>query len=325
MAYPANSSHANQAILPSFDDSRLLTSGTFWQQLINETQSKINAFGSIDNLSDRHLVALDMLKFAAGDRPSMQFVSGKLLTTDCASDKFFKFLQTNKDLLSITSRSVGRILLQSQPIGTGFVVGNGYIMTNLQNLYQIADHINGAWLLKYGAQIEFTENTIKSKCFDFARSQPWENDSFISIIGNANIGCAILKIEPYQWLELPTPLILDDGQVSASQHDPILLMHYSKRNNSTVENYDALFQSFGIEPGTKRLAMGQVTSVLQSPMFTHDCITMGTADGAPIFRIHDGTAIVVGMHSSEHSRGMKVAQNLKHIVNATQDVQLNFL
>lgn len=302
-----------------------LKGNSFWIQLLKEAVNKFEALESWEQMSERHLVALDMLKFSAGFRPTFLIENGKLDTAQPNADRFSDFLNQHRCLFSTTARSVGRITITGLDVGTGFVVGHGLIMTTREILDEIAYETGDTWQFKFGAEIHFDQTDIRAKAFSFGYTVPWENDKTAKVYCDPTTTDApvIIRLEQSQRLELPAPLVLNNGILPITLNDPVMLFHYTGKLLRGYQSYGDLYHSFDLNPGAKRMAIGEINQRRQQNFFGHDCITLGSARGAPIVQIHDGTAFVVGIHIADRSKGVKIAHSMEPAFSSFPNIGLN--
>lgn len=200
-------------------------------------------------------------------------------------------------------KAVGRIGVPSHGIpyvGTGFVVGNGLIMTNRHVIcpYFVSEDTSRSedksrqWKLSSGVKmtIDFRQE------FGSAETLEFEIADVEGIHSDMSIDLALLKVNPIGTNSepLPPPASIQKNAGYVAKTNFIYVVGYpgadTERNdpNEMHRIFSGVYEK-------KRLAPGRVTSVNnRDKTITHDCSTLGGSSGSCIIDL--STNSVIGLH-----------------------------
>lgn len=229
------------------------------------------------------------------ERPAIDIVDGDYHVTHQ------RWLGWNDDSIRVPMRaafhSVGRIELPGHRLypygGTGFIVGDGLLMTNR--------HVAQLFCSGLGLRgLDFIPGVQAG--VDFLRERDRSPTQFLSVVKTVMIhpywDMALLQVEGLQASQLP--LQLDTRDPSEHEGKEIAVIGYpafDPRNDASLQNrlFDGVF-------GVKRLMPGllgprlQVNSVGQASVSAlgHDSSTLGGASGSTLFEPTSG--LILGLH-----------------------------
>jgi lambda repressor-like predicted transcriptional regulator len=228
------------------------------------------------------------------ERPAIDIVDGDYHV------KHPRWLDWNDDHirtpLRAAFRSVGRIELPGHPSypygGSGFVVGDGLLMTNR--------HVAQLFCSGLGLRgLDFIPGLQAG--VDFLRERGSSQKQFLRVVKTVMIhphwDMALLQVEGL--LADQMPLVLDTRDPAEHEGKKIAVIGYpafDTRNDAAVQN-----QLFGGVYGVKRLMPGLLGPRLQVSSFgnivnalCHDSSTLGGASGSTVFDPESG--LVFGLH-----------------------------
>lgn len=230
---------------------------------------------------------------------------------------------TNSDLLSEAISCVGRIESSQNPdiyFGTGFLIANDLIMTNLHVLEEFAVLLSGTgWLFKTSVQINFgrehsgaTEKklrTIESVVF-------WGRP----IAGYGRLDLVLLKLAPADPVSLPARLITPTS-TGPAKGDIIYSVGYPGPPHPGDYQRAVINLLFADGYGHKRLAPG----IVQFPpkafcpvSISHDATTLGGNSGSPVL-LANSCLNATGLHYA----GIPMQANLAHALAEVRDLPGN--
>ena len=231
-------------------------------------------------------------------RPSLLVQNGTFEVPD--SDVWKARLYPYKSKLERLIRSVGRIELLNHPdyawVGTGWVIGDGMIITNRHVARTFAERgAAGAFIFQTsldGAtvtpRIDFREEykqTLPAQELAIESVLHIEND------GNQHPDLAVVRVSKSTARRLPPPIVLADGALD--ENGFLAVIGYPAWDTRNAA--DAMRDVFGEIYDVKRLAPGKVATMPAGRWyFTHDCSTLGGNSGSVVVDIDAGRA--VGLH-----------------------------
>ena len=199
---------------------------------------------------------------------------GRNLYTEELKDLWSGFRASVKNVGS----SIGRVERNGAHVGTGFVVGGGFLATNR--------HVLAA--LTYGAEVIIPGSTQVTFKREY-READSGNDS-LAVTGvraiHPRLDMVLLELASHD----RPPLQLADASLSQSAR--IVVIGYPGRD----EENNPLFLSsvFGAGFGVRRAALGEVLDGSSSQTMYHDCSTTRGNSGSPLFSMESGK--VAGIH-----------------------------
>jgi endonuclease G len=241
-------------------------------------------------------------------RPVLNVVNGKMSTPPAG----WEFLEEYRPLIEGMLPSIGRIDVPGLPdvvfAGTGFVVGDGLLLTNRHVAEFFVDGVGeGADFLSFQAGPE----AIMDPQYEVGDPEPGSGrDRYKvkdAVFVHPHWDAALLRVEPVGHARLPAPLQLASQPPpffgSGAQINVVVVGYpYIER-----ENVAAQMRIFGGIFGRKRIAPGymkklaSITSAFGTVMAaTHDATTLGGNSGSAVIDLTNGT--VVGLHFAGVSR-----------------------
>jgi hypothetical protein len=308
---------------------------------LNQTQSavledaeaalnRLAADGENADISQRQQAALEAIIITDGTRPSL-FVRGD--DVDPASPQAGTWsvpIGQQREHISTVAGSVGRINSLIGPphyAGTGFVVGDGLILTNrhvLEELVGGADpQPGGEWKFLKDVTIDFlaefgstTAKTFKVTGVKFASPDRIKKQLLLK-----NLDVALLTVETHNGTDpLPPPLTLSSKTDHLKAGADLYVMGYPAKPYNEVAK--VLMEVFQDEYFVKRFAPGYVDATPADVTgglgrtFTHDASTLGGNSGSCVVEFQVEGLAVVGLHFG----GIKREQNYAHSIAGIQDV-----
>lgn len=295
---------------------------------------------------DRHILegadeAIDRLKSRGGwndkarmglealirltDRPALRVRGGRIDVDDPRSadwrDRFIQMLGTGT-IESHLGR-IGRIDSDFAHVGTGFVVGNGLILTNRHVLQTFAAPVprrNGPdrWVLTSDAvTIDFADQpssrTASSRFRITGVAGAGRDDIDFDSIDLADVDAALLIVETSNaaGTDLPPGVSLDADETSVDRGQTMLVVGYPAQPAALPTRIDGSIDTdvtarlnaiFAADYGTKYAAPGDVSAALGSHsadtarrVFGHDATTLVGNSGSAIIKAL-APQDIVGLH-----------------------------
>ncbi len=287
-----------------------------------EAIDRLHSEGVAARLSDSTTVQLEAL-VSLTERPALPVSyrhgdAGRRLQTVNANDpalgRFGGFVNLAlADLEAERFPSVGRIDGEGIHIGTGFVVGDGLIMTNRHVLESFASPLPKAenpsrWLLHGDATIDFSPaaddagHRFAITDVVFAGARP-----ILGLpIDYEKLDLALLRVETTnpagKTLPVPIPLVAAAG-LSLKARNLFVIGYpaapaYLPRDEKGMirrDVVDRLREIFGLKYGRKYFSPGVVQSIVGQWVFDHDATTLGGNSGSLIGDFGEGLK-VIGLH-----------------------------
>lgn len=275
----------------SDDTKRVLDTGI-------KAVEKIKNEGVDAELTPTEAVGLESL-IMVYDRPAL------LVQHDSFADAAAPWTQLNdgRDAISHRLPKVGRVEVwigsTVREVATGFLVGDGLVITNRHVVEAIAvpsnpvDNNPTQWQLRKNLrpQINFSGEymaTDSSRVFRFTGHPVYTHPNFD--LGLLRIEKVSISDPP---LELPTTLALSAKVPENAK--TIYAVGYPASDNQNVIPKSVLDDIFGGIFEVKRLSPGEIAADLRDQgMFAHDCSTLGGNSGSCIVDIE--TELVIGLH-----------------------------
>ncbi|HEV8606551.1 MAG TPA: DNA/RNA non-specific endonuclease [Tepidisphaeraceae bacterium] len=230
-------------------------------------------------------------------RPSLLIRNDRIDLPDSAELR--KRVQRAQPFLEPRLPSVGRVELIDHPsmlyAGTGWVIGDGVIVTNRHVAEVFA--ARGAKSIIFrrnflgdsmGAKVDFCEEYDIDKSFEIAV----EKVLFIEDHDDMLPDVALLKLKSSANLPHPIPLAKSPPEAGAD----IAVVGYPARDErGGADSIQAIHRVFGDIYEVKRLSPGRVIALPKSRwFFTHDASTLGGNSGSVVLDMSTGNA--VGLH-----------------------------
>lgn len=229
------------------------------------------------------------------------------------------FVLDNGGYLRDRLKSVGRIDTDGLHVGTGFVAGEGLVLTNRHVLQEIAAPVPrrnkpDRWILgSDGVTIDFADSPSSAtaasrfRITEVVGAGPDEIDE--DIIDFAKLDAALLRVETTNaaGTVLPAPSSLVRDETKADPRREVMLIGYPARPSSLpldesggidTKVTERLNQLFGADYGTKYLSPGEIIGS-DGWVLKHDSTSLGGSSGGPVVNMLDPVQ-VVGLHFGGH-------------------------
>lgn len=316
---------------------------TLKKDILEESErvlTKLRDEGDGAEFTRQEKVALEALVKLEG-RPAIKIEDGSIDFNDPILGDWQGQAVLLRQTIETLQTSVGRINLGGTHVGTGFVVGDGLIMTNRHVLEGLAIPLPGPnnpeqWIfVDHDAAINFSESgkdaaasfKIKSVAFSGANqilNQPVDFD---------DLDMAILEVEStnVSGNSLPSSLTLNNAVEAVDGAGELFMMGYpamprtlpkTDDGNLNMDVVNRLSEIFGQSYSVKYLSMGIVEHPIgtlpDDPMrwvFAHDATTLAGYSGSAIIRVADGPAKIVGLHFAGDWLRANFAHSMKAILD----------
>jgi V8-like Glu-specific endopeptidase len=198
-------------------------------------------------------------------------------------------LEDHRPAIEQTMRSVGRIEVDGHPthewIGTGFVVGDGVVMTNRHVAVEFARQSGAKWGFNPGMKvsIDYAEDLGTTNPAEFKVTE---------VIGVHNKhDLALLRVATTA--KAPKPLPVSGNPATAKAKRRVYVTGYPAFDSRN--GVDAMSRIFANVYNVKRLQPGAVMKVSGRALrLNHDCSTLGGNSGSCVVDLQ--THQVVGLH-----------------------------
>ena len=259
-------------------------------------------------LTPREEDALEAIVEVDGSRPTLAVSDENHV--DAADEGLGQWRGAVKDFAAPISRvasAVGRIDLDGEHKGTGFVVKEGLVLTNRHVLQQIAVQRGpGDWEFRGAPTITFDANPDTNRSRQFAiRSVAFAGRDAINPwrVDYEKLDVAILECEPSGGAAFPAPLLLESDADKIVEGRPIFTIGYPAEPRSGTYQDGLLDRLFRYRYGVKRFAPGEIDRGLGSAaagtgqtVFAHDATTLGGNSGSCVVDLGNDGQLVVGLH-----------------------------
>jgi S1-C subfamily serine protease len=195
--------------------------------------------------------------------------------------------------------SVGRIEVINHPnyqwIGTGWLVAEDIIVTNRHVAQEFAYQERGKFVFQKNP---FTERAIRVE-IDFREEvrideeEEFEIESVLYIEGQEGLDIAFLKVKSNNAASRSIILLAD--KLPEIESEVVVIGYPAQDSQRNPLEPAKLKEIFGAIYDVKRLQPGKVKSaIVDNPIFTHDCSTLGGNSGSVVLDYKTGKA--VGLH-----------------------------
>jgi V8-like Glu-specific endopeptidase len=203
---------------------------------------------------------------------------------------------------------VGRIDLDGTHQGTGFVVTDGWILTNRHVLQALAKQkSSGEWEFLGEPSITFDADPGKSRKRRLKIRKKVIRTGTQQIERHAidykKLDFAVLECEASDEEHLPDPLLLESDADKIAVGRPIFTIGYPAKPGYGTYESDVLQKLFQYRYGVKRFAPGEIDRGLGTAdegtgetVFTHDSTTLGGNSGSCVVDLGNDGRLVVGLH-----------------------------
>lgn len=281
----------------------------------------LQAEGVAAALAPEQIDALEALTIAIGSRPSLEMPD---LAAHCRSNAgYYATLIRESDVnLEHLAHSVGIITRNGVQIGTGFVVGEGLVMT-ARHVAEVLAKADPRSTGDFTIQFRGSRDIAFRHCAPEGQSLPFCPDT----VNFNQLDCAVLHLaEPG-----PAPLILSDNRTDGSKGVDVAVIGYPAAPPPGEERYSVLARLFDFTFGVQRLAWGEVLAAPGEPdndtsgwVFSHDCTTLGGCSGAPVFDLTVPDFPVIGIHFGGARRVANFAHSAAGIRPVFDELNLNY-
>lgn len=251
-------------------------------------------------------------------RPSFRVVGGTIDANDPLFGEWGGSLIAQPELPGMTG-AVGRINGDGSHIGTGFVIGDGVVMTNRHVLEAIAEQVSNStgskWVFSFNdVTIDFSDAADGSARFRVKSVIACGPDPIEGKVRFPRLDMALLEVESTNaaLAPLPKPMkLVNTGPELAQKGDMFTIGFPARPSTSSmidpatgtfsIEVSKRLAQIFGVRFGKKYISPGVVDQPsgvagdIRGWVFTHDATTLGGSSGSPAIRIMDPFG-AVGLH-----------------------------
>jgi endonuclease G, mitochondrial len=251
-------------------------------------------------LSDpKHGEMLEVIVRTDGSRPSFLVSNGRIDFDSSVAGLWPDKLNHQLQAIEKSLESVGRVELSDRHIGTGFLIGPNWVVTNRHVLQAIANRNSNGWRLLGKVTIDFgrelngvdSRNKRSVKSVLFSGLKPVNP----SQIDHSVLDLVVLELEATGSSAKES---LSFGKINPFEtQGMVLIVGYPGPPPAGVplSLSERLFQS---QFGYKRIAPGELVSpqvVVPDWTFAHDATTLGGNSGSPVLSLAD-VACAVGLH-----------------------------
>ncbi|MEO6613650.1 MAG: trypsin-like peptidase domain-containing protein [Chitinophagaceae bacterium] len=267
-------------------------------EIIKRSRDPLKAVAMQDNktlaANPQNTNLLEVIVFTDGSRPSFLIKNGKIDFTSSPAGEWENPLVTGEINVGYAIQCVGRINIGIKHKGTGFLIHKNLVITNKHVLQAVADLVNGKWVFKEGAMIDFgyEYKTTNVKDPRLLKKLVFTTPGLIDKdhIDHTKVDLALIEIEPVDQVNIPMQLLQTDTSITWAWPDTTTLYTIGYPGDpglNGVVDYgsDVLYNIFKDTYGCKRLAPGKVmTGPQANPAFplrlTHDATTLGGNSGS---------------------------------------------
>jgi S1-C subfamily serine protease len=253
--------------------------------------------------------ALEAIIEQGGSRPTVPVSDdGVIDLSDETLDQWQSVARKFAKQISIVASAVGRIDVDGQHAGTGFVVKDGVILTNRHVLQVLAvPDSAGAWAFRGQPTITFDAEPAKTRERQFSIRKKVvlagaeRIDPFA--LNFNKLDFAILECEVDGSARFPTSLPLESDPDKVTVGRPIFTIGYAAQPPHGVYSSEVLNRLFSHRYGRKRFSpgeidrgMGRAADATGETVFAHDATTLGGNSGSCVVDFGNDGRLVVGLH-----------------------------
>lgn len=306
------------------------------RQMVSDARSALEKLAQDANKASLGLgekMALEAIVIADGIRPVVNFSGPHLVSSGVDLGEWKDVTNANATTIETVAQSVGRINLNGQQIGTGFVVTDTDIMTNRHVLEKIGEQVNGAWNIHEGVTISFSDDG-QNVCATLKQNGT-RTDNVKAVTGQdfRPLDYAIIPVDPTgSGSKLPNPLGLEETRSYVMSNREVYVLGYPGRPQPGTERFSVLKAMFQSEYGIKRFCPGYISASFDdihadsnNTIFGHDCTTLGGNSGSPVIDLGDNSASVVGLHFGGDRQVSNYAHSMAALRNEFENERLIFI
>lgn len=203
-------------------------------------------------------------------------------------------LDDYRDRIEQSFKGVGRIEVSGHPthqwVGTGFVVGEGVVMTNRHVAVTFAERDTEDWkfISGHSAGINFIRE------FGVSESLEFEVEGIVGIHETYDLALLSVKAQSANGENLISPLKVISTEPSAESQQQVYVVGYPG-SDATRNAPDVMSRIFADIYEVKRLQPRKITGfIVAENKLLHDCSTLGGNSGSPVFDLISSQ--VIGLH-----------------------------
>lgn len=309
------------------------------RNVLNKTEVTVRSLisGGEAALSTEGRIVIEAIIRLKG-RPAFKINDGLISKAQAETTDWATALYAAEPFLPALSATVGRIDLNGEHVGTGFVTGPGLVVTNRHVAEAIADVVHGAngidrWFLRDNVSINFDDrgrgNEKRFKVRELIAAGPahiGENVNF------AHLDMAILDVETENATgKLPKPIgLVKDPDEARLTQDIAVIGYPARPERSALDDPSGketpetigrrLAMIFGLDYGRKYFSPGIIDQPAgtikgdgRSWIITHDATTLAGSSGSGVLRFTDGLPML-GLHFA----GRVMTANYAHSLAAIE-------
>ncbi|WP_134681835.1 trypsin-like serine peptidase [Paracoccus ravus] len=315
-----------------------------------EALRKLDSEGQGAALTSAEAFATEAVIEADGSRPVLFVQDGTidLSSPDLTSERGAHWREPAARLISGINQvalSVGAVQLPAflgedgspRRVGTGFVIGEGLVLTNRHVLEAIATASPGGWAWKFDVEIDFVGEYQRDgkRIHKPARVLKTGSAAINRMINFNNPDYAILELEAAPDLPKPLAIAPDPAASLVGAGQPqIYVMGFPAQpftdagapdaepprpGHEYAEILEKLFRNrFGSKrwaPGMIEAGPGQLAGDPRKWVMSHDASTLGGNSGSCVVEFQNSGATVLGLHFG----GMARKENWAHVLAALRE------
>jgi len=263
---------------------------------------------------------LEAIVMTDGSRPTFLLANDRVDFDSNPKGNWEQQITASGPLIEDAITCVGRIesaIDERYYFGTGFLIANNLLITNLHVLQEIATlRTDGNWQLSHIVQVNFgrekngwqVKNVRKINAVVYYG--PFSGT-------NGKVDMALLQLDNVEDQFLPRRLISPSLELPAAD-EVIYVIGYPGPPEAGIYSNTILSQLFADGYGFKRLSPGLVQSsgpITDAIRFTHDATTMGGNSGSPVLKA-GAVLTATGLHYA----GAPSYANFAHALSAIRSI-----
>jgi hypothetical protein len=294
--------------------------------------------GDAAELSAVQAEAAEAIIMTDGSRPTLEVAAdGTIIHSDrdrktlgawCGDAEHFA------DRVATVTRSVGRIDLNGRHRGTGFVIGDGLVLTNRHVLQALArDTGGGQWTFRGEATIVFDPAPDESRQSSFtieptvvaAGSRPIPTAE----LDLGRLDFAVLRCHASEGFPPPLPIESDADKIFVGR--PVYTVGYPGHPGMGSGDLGVVERLFAHRYGVKRFApglidlgIGEEGRDLLRVSVGHDATTLRGSSGSCVVDFQNDGLLVVGLHFGGGRDSRNWAHCLARLVDQLADLDVEW-